>query len=60
MKHWNFQNFKDAPVSTGIGILLIGFSVYVYLKVPGSEVFALALLGAGLLASGLKDPKLNP
>ena len=43
---------------TLLGMGMIAASVYVYVKVPNSEVFALALLGAGGLAFGLKDPKL--
>jgi hypothetical protein len=43
---------------TGAGAIMIGGAVYVYLAREGSEVFALALLGLGALAFGLKDPKM--
>lgn len=58
MRNWKFENFKKGPLSTLIGLMLMGAAVYVYLKVPNSEVFALALLAAGGIAFGLKDPKL--
>lgn len=58
MKHWNFQNFKRGPLSTALGVVLMIGSGFIFMKVPNSEIFALALLTAGGIAFGLKDPKL--
>lgn len=55
---WSFDNIKKGPVSTLLGAALMIGSVYVYVKVPNSEAYAMALLAAGGLAFGLKDPKM--
>ncbi len=55
---WSFDNIKKGPVSTIVGVALMVASVYVFVRVPNSEAFALALLAAGGFAFGLKDPKI--
>ena len=60
MKKWSFENFKKGPLMTMLGVALMVASVLVYLKVPNSEVFALALLGLGAVCFGLKDPRIPP
>lgn len=55
---WSFDNIKKGPITTIVGIALMLGSIYVYLSVPNSEVFAMALLAAGAGAFGLRDPKL--
>lgn len=56
--NWKFENFKKGPLSTIVGALLMSAAVYVYLVVPSSELFAMALLAAGGYAFGIKDPKI--
>jgi hypothetical protein len=55
---WKFENFKKGILTTVVGLALLAAAVYVYLMRENSEVFALALLGLGALAFGLKDPKI--
>jgi hypothetical protein len=57
---WKFENFKKGILTTIVGVALLAAAVYVYLMRADSEVFALALLGLGALAFGLKDPKMPP
>lgn len=59
MNNWNIKNIKS-PLTSIIGLILMGLAVYVYLLRPDSEMFSLALLALGAVAFGLKDPRIPP